>query len=108
MCACVCLQAVAKAFGQVLLASPDVGVQAEVLDSVFDVFGESDSSAAVVTSSGLLATLCAVQPVFADKAGQAHSWHMYCDNHPPTVVCQLYLLAAGEAAGGRGVGPGCG
>ena len=82
------LQAVAKAFGQVLSASPDVSVQAEVMDSVFDVFGESDSSAAVVASSGLLATLCAVQPVFADKAGHStYSWHMYCNNQPPTVVC---------------------
>lgn len=66
MCA---LQAVARAFSQVLSASPDVRVQAEVLDSVFDAFGGSDSSAAVVASSGLLASLCAFQPVFADKAG---------------------------------------
>lgn len=77
------LQAVARAFGQVLSASADVGVQAEVLDSVFDVFGESDSSAAVVTSSGLLATLCAVQPVFADKAG--HSTQLaHVLRQPPT------------------------
>lgn len=72
MCA---LQAVARAYSEVLSGSSDVWVQAEVLDCVFDVFGESDSSAPVVASSGLLAGLCAVQPVFTDKAG--HSTH-YC------------------------------
>ena len=66
MCA---LQAVARAFSEVLSASSGVWLQAEVLDCVFDVFGESDSSAPVVASSGLLARLCAVQPVFTDKAG---------------------------------------
>ena len=67
----VWLQAVAKAFSQVLSTSPHVSVQAEVMDSVFDAFGKSDLCAAVVVSSGLLATLCALQPVFADKVGHS-------------------------------------
>ena len=73
-CLCYCsvwLQAVAKAFSQVLSTSPHVSVQAEVMDSVFDAFGKSDLCAAVVVSSGLLATLCALQPVFADKVGHS-------------------------------------
>ena len=79
---CCVLQAVAKAFSQVLSTSPHVGVQAEVMDCVFDAFGKSDSSAALVASSGLLATLCALQPVFADKVGHI----MQCGMCPATAT----------------------
>lgn len=83
------LQAVARAYSGVLASSSDVWVQAKVLDCVFDVFGESDSSAPLVASSGLLAGLCAVQPVFTDKAGHTTHNCWQATLHPPvvTVVC---------------------